>query len=97
MVWRVGDTPQCKLFTGAHTHSGAKVCTLIDQGKWDPLESISQIVDSNAISSNSILLIYIPVYSQASDHPTCVGSTNGNFTVSAAYDLINKRDTDSKG
>lgn len=52
-------------------------------------------MDVNTLEA--INAINLPTYTQNVDHPIWVGSENERFKVSAAYDLINKEDTDLKG
>ncbi|KAI8555720.1 hypothetical protein RHMOL_Rhmol05G0196900 [Rhododendron molle] len=63
-------------------------------GNW-VLDELAQHVDVNTLEA--ISSITIPTYTQTADHSTLVGSGNGKFSIFAAYDLINKEDTDLKG
>lgn len=79
--------PLCNRFPGPHTNDNRTVADLIDgNGIWN-LTSISHIVDEDVL--NSILNIHIPRFSNVQDHPNWMGSSNGNFSTAAAYDLIN--------
>lgn len=63
-------------------------------GHWD-LGEIAQFLDTDIMEV--INSIPFPIYTQGPDHPSWVGPGNGQFFISAAYDLINKSDSDLKG
>lgn len=54
-------------------------------GDWN-LESISHIVDARVL--NGVASINVPRYANIPDHPSRVGSPNGNFTSASAYKTI---------
>ncbi|KAG5529761.1 hypothetical protein RHGRI_030220 [Rhododendron griersonianum] len=92
--WWCGTTPLALLYPGDHTNSNFTVSTLIVNGKWH-LDSIAHIVDCNILQM--IQNTPLPLVTQASDHPSWKGSPNGNFSVSAAYKMINGQDSDKNG
>ncbi|KAI8550987.1 hypothetical protein RHMOL_Rhmol06G0149600 [Rhododendron molle] len=92
--WWCGDKPLALAFPGEHVNSSQKVETLIVNGNW-VLDDIAPYVDVQTLES--INAIHIPVYTQSIDHPTWEGSGNGNFSISAAYEIINKDGPDLTG
>ncbi|KAI8570479.1 hypothetical protein RHMOL_Rhmol01G0037200 [Rhododendron molle] len=92
--WWCGDKPLALAFPGEHVNSSQKVETLIVNGNW-VLDDIAPYVDVQTLES--INAIHIPVYTQSIDHPTWEGSGNGNFSISAAYEIINKDVPDLTG
>lgn len=92
--WWCGDKPLALSHPGIHTNSSQKVECLIMDGHW-ALGEIAQFLDTNTMEAiNSIPL---PIYTQGPDHPSWVGYGNGKFSISAAYELINKSESDQKG
>lgn len=59
------------------------------------MNSIAHIVDCSILGL--IQNTPLPIYTQATDHPSWKGSLHGNFSVSAAYKMINGQDTDPNG
>ncbi|KAI8563661.1 hypothetical protein RHMOL_Rhmol03G0126400 [Rhododendron molle] len=92
--WWCGEKPLALSHPGSHTTSSQKVESLIIDGQW-ALGEIEQFLDMDSLAAiNSISL---PIYTQGPDHPSWVGSGNGQFTISAAYDIITKSDSDLRG
>lgn len=85
--WWCGDKPLAISHPGEHTRSTQKVDSLIVDGNWI-LDEITQYVDEDVLEA--IMDINFPTYTQNMDHPIWVGSTNGNFSVDADYDIVNK-------
>ncbi|KAI8550397.1 hypothetical protein RHMOL_Rhmol06G0103100 [Rhododendron molle] len=85
--WWCGETPLALLFPGNYTNSNAKVVELIEHGRWN-LDMLFPLVDQGVI--DSISRIKLPLTLNVPDHPTWAGSPSGNFSVAAAYNLINK-------
>lgn len=67
---------------------------IIDNGSWN-LDSIDHIVDD--MSRADIFNTMLPLFNQASDHPSWSGSSNGSCSASDAYEFINKDVNDIKG
>lgn len=92
--WWCGNGPLAKRHPGLHTKINTKVAEIIDNGCWN-LDSIDHLVDE--ISREDIFNTVLPLYNQASDHPSWSGSSNGSCTASAAYKLINEDVNGTKG
>lgn len=92
--WWCGDEPLALSHPGDHTNNNHKVENLIVNGNWC-LEDIAQYVDDATLES--MRTITLPMYTQSFDLPSWVGTENGAFSISAAFNVINKGDTDLKG
>lgn len=83
-----GDKPLGLKFFGTHTSSNQKVSDIIDSnGAWN-LFVIPSLLDVETV--NTIHNIHLTNFSNATDRPTWFGSQDGKFSVSAAYEVINK-------
>lgn len=92
--WWCGNGPLAKKHPGPHTLDNTMVADIIDTGLWD-LDSIDHILDND--SRAAILGTTLPVYLEASDHPSWLGSSNGICSAASAYDFICKDNNDIKG
>lgn len=91
--WWCGNVPLIQQYPDVQVDMNMKVRDIIDD--YGKLEPIAHLISDHMIED--ILNIHINFYSHSMDRPSWVGSANGMFSVSAAYDLINKEDTDLKG
>ncbi|KAH7860326.1 hypothetical protein Vadar_012160 [Vaccinium darrowii] len=92
--WWCGCDTLAERHPGIHTHGKTKVAGIIENGKWN-LTPIDHILDNT--SRELILGIVLPLYTQASDHPTWVTANDGNYSASEAYDFINRDSNDTTG
>lgn len=91
--WWCEETTIAAQCLGAHTSNCLKVADVINEnGSWN-LDSIPEFIPQSILLDMS--QIHLPQFVEVLDNPHWKGALTGNFTVSAAYDLLTNLDQDT--